>query len=44
MNLFKSKTQHYSLVCKICGLEFLDSERTYRHMLKAHSKPCKDKK
>ena len=44
MGLFgKSKTTT-SLVCKICGMKFSDSERTMRHMVKAHSKPQKTKK
>ncbi len=44
MNLFRKKTQEITLVCKICEMEFTDSERTLRHMNKAHSKPQKIKK
>ena len=44
MNLFRKQTQETSLVCRICKMEFTDSERTMRHMVKAHSKPQKTKK
>jgi len=45
MNLFrKQQTQEVCLMCKICKMEFSDSERTMRHMVKAHSKPQKTKK
>tara|TARA_B110001454_G_scaffold70072_1_gene68291 strand:- start:638 stop:775 length:138 start_codon:yes stop_codon:yes gene_type:complete len=45
MNLFRKQPQTTtSLVCKICKMEFLDPERTVRHMVKAHSKPQKAKK
>jgi len=44
MNIFRKKSQNLSLVCKICKMEFLESERTYRHMIKAHSKPHKVKR
>jgi len=44
MNLFRKQTQETSLVCRICNMEFTDSERTLRHMIKAHSKPQKAKK
>ena len=45
MNLFKKQqTQEVGLMCKICKMEFSDSERTMRHMVKAHSKPQKTKK
>ena len=45
MNLFrKQQTQDVGLICKICDMEFSDSERTMRHMVKAHSKPQKVKK
>jgi uncharacterized C2H2 Zn-finger protein len=44
MGLFgKSKTTT-SLVCKICDMKFSDPERTMRHMVKAHSKPQKNKR
>ena len=44
MNLFIKQTKETSLVCKICKMEFTDSERTLQHMIKAHSKPQKAKK
>ena len=44
MNLFKKKHETPGLVCKICKMEFTDSDRTMRHMVKAHSKPQKAKK
>ena len=44
MNLFKKKSETPGLVCKICEMEFTDSDRTMRHMIKAHSKPQKAKK
>ena len=28
--------------CKICHMKFSDSERTMRHMVKAHTKPTKN--
>ena len=33
----------FSKTCKICNLEFPDEERTKKHMLKAHSKPRREK-
>ena len=30
--------------CKICDMKFSDPERTMRHMVKAHSKPQKNKR
>ena len=43
MGLFKRNKVELTTVCKICGMEFTDPERTMRHMTKAHSKPCKSK-
>ncbi len=43
MNIFKKKSQSPGLMCKICKMEFLESKRTLRHMLKAHSKPQKSR-
>lgn len=43
MQLFKKKKAELSPVCKICGMEFTETERMIRHMTKAHSKPCKSK-
>lgn len=42
MKFFDRKNQDLIPVCKICGLEFSETERMVRHMLKAHSKPCKN--
>jgi hypothetical protein len=39
MNPFRRESQNVRLVCKICKMEFLESQRTMRHMKKAHSKP-----
>ena len=45
LDLFKKKSKTTAdLVCKICKMEFSNSERTMRHMIKAHSKPQKVKK
>jgi hypothetical protein len=33
----------FSNKCKICEMEFTDPERTKKHMIKAHSKPKRDK-
>ena len=33
----------FSNTCKICNMEFTDSERTKKHMIKAHSKPKREK-
>jgi hypothetical protein len=41
MGLFRRETVITETACKICGMEFASIERTTRHMLKAHSKPCK---
>ncbi len=43
MGLFRRNKVVLTTVCKICGMEFTDPERTMRHMAKAHSKPCKSK-
>jgi len=45
MGLFKRKSKDDAdLKCKICGMEFSNSERTIRHMTRAHSKPQRVKK
>ena len=45
LDFFKKKsTTTTNLECKICHMKFSDSERTTRHMIKAHSKPQKVKK
>ena len=41
-NIFK-REQQFSTKCKICELEFTDPERTKKHMIKAHSKPKREK-
>ncbi|MGY5141916.1 MAG: hypothetical protein ACW9WZ_02605 [Nitrosopumilus sp.] len=43
MKLFGRKTEQPSLVCRICEMEFSDPDRTMRHMVKAHSKPTKER-
>ena len=44
MKLFGKKTEQPSLVCRICEMEFSDPDRTMRHMVKAHSKPTKERR
>ena len=44
MNLLKKNSETPGLVCRICKMEFIDPDRTMRHMVKAHSKPQKAKK
>lgn len=41
-NIFKKDTV-FTNKCKICGLKFPDPERTKKHMIKAHSKPKREK-
>ena len=41
-NVFKKRPQ-FSNTCKICNMEFTDMERTKKHMIKAHSKPKREK-
>ena len=41
-NIFK-KDMVFTNKCKICGLKFPDPERTKKHMIKAHSKPKREK-
>jgi len=38
------KEPEFTTECRICGMEFSDPERTKRHMIKAHSKPKKEKR
>jgi len=40
-NIFK-REQKFSNKCKICNMEFIDSERTKKHMIKAHSRPKRE--
>jgi len=41
-NIFKKETT-FSNKCSICHMEFDNPERTKRHMIKAHSKPKREK-
>lgn len=38
MNLFRREKAVTETVCKQCGMEFSESERMLRHMIKAHAK------
>jgi len=40
-NIFKK--DELSNKCKICNMEFDSPDRTKRHMIKAHSKPKREK-
>jgi hypothetical protein len=41
-SIFKKETT-FSNKCSICAMEFAHPERTKRHMIKAHSKPKREK-
>jgi len=41
-NVFK-KSPQFTNMCNICKMEFVDVERTKKHMIKAHSKPKREK-
>lgn len=41
-NIFK-KEQEFSNKCKICNMEFTNPERTKKHMIKAHTKPKRER-
>ena len=41
-NVFKKSSQ-FTNKCNICNMEFTDAERTKKHMIKAHSKPKREK-
>lgn len=41
-NVFKKDTE-FSNKCRICDMEFSNPERTKKHMIKAHSKPKREK-
>ena len=45
MNLFRMKKEItiYGTICKFCGMEFSAPDGMVKHILKAHSKPKKDK-
>jgi len=37
------KSPKFTNMCNICKMEFTDVERTKKHMIKAHSKPKREK-
>jgi len=41
-SVFKKDPQ-FTNECRICNLKFTDSERTKKHMIKAHSKPKRER-
>lgn len=41
-NMFK-KDLNFTNECRICGMKFSDPQRTKKHMIKAHSKPKREK-
>jgi len=41
-NILKRETV-FSNTCRICNMAFTDPERTKKHMIKAHSKPKREK-
>ncbi|MCH9040544.1 MAG: hypothetical protein IIB80_00050 [Thaumarchaeota archaeon] len=41
-NIFKREDK-FTNKCRICNMEFTDPERTKIHMIKAHSKPKREK-
>jgi hypothetical protein len=41
-NVFRKNPQ-FTNTCNICKMEFTDAERTKKHMVKAHSKPKREK-
>lgn len=41
-NVFRKNPQ-FTNKCNICKMEFIDAERTKKHMIKAHSKPKREK-
>jgi len=41
--IFKRDTE-FTNKCKICDMKFDNPERTKRHMIKAHSKPKREKR
>ena len=41
-NVFKRSPQ-FTNMCSICKMEFPDAERTKKHMIKAHTKPKREK-
>ena len=41
MRFFKREKAITETICRECGMEFSESERMLRHMIKAHSKSGK---
>lgn len=41
-SVFKKNPQ-FTNKCNICNMEFTDTNRTKKHMIKAHSKPKREK-
>lgn len=41
-SVFKKDPQ-FTNECRICNMKFTDVERTKKHMIKAHSKPKREK-
>ncbi|PIN84388.1 MAG: hypothetical protein COV65_01110 [Nitrosopumilales archaeon CG11_big_fil_rev_8_21_14_0_20_33_24] len=41
-SVFKKEPQ-FTNECRICNMKFTDTERTKKHMIKAHSKPKREK-
>ena len=37
------KNPQFTNKCTICKMDFTDAERTKKHMIKAHSKPKREK-
>ena len=41
-SVFKKNPQ-FTNECRICNMKFTDAERTKKHMIKAHSKPKRER-
>jgi len=41
-SVFKKEPQ-FTNECRICNMKFTDTERTKKYMIKAHSKPKREK-
>lgn len=41
MGFFRREKQITGTICKECGMEFSETERMLRHMIKAHTKSGK---
>ncbi len=42
-SILKKETK-FTNKCNICGMEFTNPERTKKHMIKAHTKPKREKR